>query len=103
MYAPPPSLVAVQSVILPPVIEIVPSAKMPPPLFDAALLASVVPDRVTFPRLYTAPPLPAEHPIRQAAAETQGQVAVDSKGYIVYTNFAQREQNQFKDYVLIRL
>ena len=45
----------------------------------------------------TRPPLPADHPIRQAAAETQGQVAVDSKGYIVYTNFAQKEQNKFKN------
>ena len=42
-------------------------------------------------------PLPAEHPLRTAAAETQGEVLVDDKGYIISAGYTSTEQNKFMD------
>lgn len=43
----------------------------------------------------TNPPLPEEHDIRKAAAATQGELLVNSRGYVISTGFLAAEQNQF--------
>lgn len=40
-------------------------------------------------------PLPEDSPLRQYAAETQGEVLVNSNGYVIYTPYTSTEQNQF--------
>ena len=42
-------------------------------------------------------PLPADHQLRTAAAETQGEVLVDKNGYIISTGYTANEQNKFMD------
>ena len=44
---------------------------------------------------YVKGPLPADHPYRQYAAETQGQVLVNSAGNIIYSGYTQTTQNDF--------
>lgn len=41
------------------------------------------------------PPLPQESPLRQYAAATQGEVVVNSNGYIVSTSYVSTESNRF--------
>ncbi len=43
----------------------------------------------------TRDPLPADHQIRKAAAETQGEVLVNSRGYIISSGFLSSDQNRF--------
>lgn len=43
----------------------------------------------------TRDPLPADSPIRQAAAETQGEVLVNSQGYIIATGYLSTDQNNW--------
>jgi len=43
----------------------------------------------------TRDPLPADHNIRKAAAETQGEVLVNSRGYVISAGFLSTEQNKF--------
>ena len=41
--------------------------------------------------------LPADHKLRQAAAETQGEVLVNDQGYIIYTPYINTDQHQWMD------
>lgn len=43
----------------------------------------------------TRDPLPEDHQLRKAAAETQGEVLVNSQGYIISTGYLSTEQNMF--------
>ncbi len=43
----------------------------------------------------TRDPLPADHQLRQAAAETQGEVLVNSQGYIISTGYLSSDQNSW--------
>ena len=43
----------------------------------------------------TRDPLPENHPIRKAAAETQGEVLVNSQGYIISTGYTSTDQNKW--------
>lgn len=43
----------------------------------------------------TRDPLPEDHQLRKAAAETQGEVLVNSQGYVISAGFLSTEQNQF--------
>lgn len=43
----------------------------------------------------TRPPLPEGHKLRTAAAATQGEVLVNSQGYIISAGYLQTEQNKF--------
>lgn len=43
----------------------------------------------------TRDPLPEDHQLRKAAAETQGEVLVNSQGYVISAGFLATEQNQF--------
>lgn len=43
----------------------------------------------------TRDPLPEDHQIRKAAAETQGEVLVNSQGYVISAGFLSTEQRQF--------
>lgn len=45
----------------------------------------------------TRQPLPADHKLRQAAAETQGEVLVNDQGYIIYTPYINTDQHQWMD------
>ncbi len=46
----------------------------------------------------TRDPLPENHQLRTAAAETQGEVLVDANGYIIATGYTSTEQNKWMDY-----
>lgn len=43
----------------------------------------------------TRDPLPEDHSIRKAAAETQGEVLVNSRGYVISTGFLSSDQRKF--------
>ena len=43
----------------------------------------------------TRDPIPQEHPLRTAAAETQGEVLVNKQGYIIETGYTSVEQNNW--------
>ena len=45
----------------------------------------------------TRDPLPQNHPIRQAAAETQGEVLVNDQGLIIASGYLSSDQNKWAE------